>query len=113
MQQLEEEWISALVECLDNNKYMVIAGDYYQQIRLENNSNEEDDDLSDENTGDEFCIGKYNFEKIILDRNYRNTDEIVKIVNKMLREINEFTKKLQIPIENKEKRAVIGKGCVL
>lgn len=110
MQQLEEEWISALVECLDNNKYMVIAGDYYQQIRLENNSNEEDDDLSDENTGDEFCIGKYNFEKIILDRNYRNTDEIVKIVNKMLREINEFTKKLQIPIENKEKRAVIGKG---
>ena len=91
MQQLEEEWISALVECLDDNKYMVIAGDYYQQIRLDNNSNEEDDDD-------------------ILDRNYRNTDEIVQAVNKMLKRMNTFIEELQIPIENEEKKIVIGRG---
>lgn len=111
MQQLKEEWISALLECLDDNKYMVIAGDYYQQIRLEDNSNEKDDeDILDENLDDGFYIGKYNFKKVILDRNYRNTDEIVQAVNKMLKRMNMFIEELQIPIEKEEKKIVIGRG---
>jgi thymidine kinase len=32
MQQLNEEYIAAFLELLDENKYMVLAGDYYQQI---------------------------------------------------------------------------------
>ena len=113
MQQLEEKWIAALLDCLDDNKYMVLAGDYYQQIRLEKDleeNDEEDAEIIEENADDGFYIGKYKFKKIILDRNYRNTDEIVQVVNKMLKKINMYIKQLNIPIEDEERNMVMGKG---
>ncbi|MBR1883812.1 MAG: AAA family ATPase [Clostridia bacterium] len=110
MQQLDEEWIAALLECLDDNKYMILAGDYYQQIRLENEDSKCDEELIDDNEDDNFYIGKYGFKKVILDRNYRNSKDILKVINKMLVKINEYEEILQIPLDSDEKKITIGKS---
>lgn len=110
MQQLEEKWIEALICCLDENKYMVLAGDYYQQINKDKNSEEYDDEIIEEFSNEYFYIGECKFKKIILDRNYRNADNIVKIINKMLKQIIFYIDELNIPIENEKKIVVQGKG---
>jgi superfamily I DNA and RNA helicase len=110
MQQLEEKWIEALIGCLDENKYMVLAGDYYQQINKDKNSEEYDDEIIEEFSNEYFYIGECKFKKIILDRNYRNADNIVKIINKMLKQIIFYIDELNIPIENEKKIVVQGKG---
>ena len=110
MQQLEEKWIEALICCLDENKYMVLAGDYYQQINKDKNSEEYDDEIIEEFSNEYFYIGECKFKKIILDRNYRNADNIVKIINKMLKQIIFYIDELNIPIENEKKMVVQGKG---
>lgn len=110
MQQLEEKWIEALIGCLDENKYMVLAGDYYQQINKDKNSEEYDDEIIEEFSNEYFYIGECKFKKIILDRNYRNADNIVKIINKMLKQIIFYIDELNIPIENEKKIVVRGKG---
>ena len=93
MQQLNEDWIESLVACLDRNKYMVMAGDYYQQLQFNDEKEQNDDDeIIDSNEKTDFYIGKYNFQKIVFDRNYRNTDVIVKTLNKMLSRIQSYIK---------------------
>lgn len=89
---------------------MVLAGDYYQQINKDKNSEEYDDEIIEEFSNEYFYIGECKFKKIILDRNYRNADNIVKIINKMLKQIIFYIDELNIPIENEKKIVVQGKG---
>ena len=85
MQQLSEEYIAAFLELLDDNKYMVIAGDYYQQISSAADDYDiDEDDETDDSVSDDFYIGNYDFKKIMMERNYRNTEQIAKVTNKMV-----------------------------
>lgn len=109
MQQLNEDWIASLIACLDDNKYMVMAGDYYQQLQFNDEKDvNDDDDIIDGNEGIDFYIGKYNFQKIIFDRNYRNANIIVKTLNKMLNRIQSYIKLFGLKINDEELRFNIG-----
>ncbi len=113
MQQLDEESISALIECLDDNKYMILAGDYYQQIRnfdAEYDDDEiyEEDDKENKNL---FYIGEYDFEKIILDKNYRNSEKIVKVLGNMQERMEQYIEDFQIHVKNEKKKKVLGIGA--
>ena len=109
MQQLNEDWIASLIACLDDNKYMVMAGDYYQQLQFNDEKDEnDDDDIIDGNEGIDFYIGKYNFQKIIFDRNYRNANIIVKTLNKMLNRIQSYIKLFGLKINDEELKFNIG-----
>ena len=109
MQQLNEEYIAAFLELLDDNKYMIIAGDYYQQISSAGDDISDDGDDDGEVENDDFYIGDYNFEKITLDKNYRNTEQITRVANKMLKRINEFVDLLHIPYVEEQKSIISGK----
>ena len=112
MQQLNEEYIAAFLELLDENKYMVLAGDYYQQISPGSGyyDLEYDDDEIEENDNNVFYIGDYDFQKILLEKNYRNTEEITKVINKMVKRINEFMLELGVPFDLEEKNVVTGRS---
>lgn len=114
MQQLNEDWIASLLACLDDNKYMIMAGDYYQQLQFNNEKEENDeDDIIDSNEGIDFYIGKYNFQKIIFDRNYRNTNLIVKTLNRMLSKIQSYIKSLKLNINDEELKFNIGNAVCI
>lgn len=105
MQQMDEEWIIALSMCLDENKYMVLAGDYYQQIR----SDQEDlEDIVLENENNKFKIGELEFEKILLNYNYRNSFEISSVLRKMLKHIQKKNEQLKVPVKKEESIIVSG-----
>ncbi len=110
MQQLSEDWIESLIACLDHNKYMVMAGDYYQQLQFndEKEQSDDDDEIIEGNEKTDFYIGKYNFQKIVFDRNYRNTDIIVKTLNKMLNRIQFYIKLFRLKINDEELKFNIG-----
>ena len=112
MQQLNEEYIAAFLELLDDNKYMILAGDYYQQISPGSGyyDSEYDDDEIEENDNNNFYIGDYDFPKILLEKNYRNTEEITKVINKMVRRINDFMMELGVPFDLEEKSVVTGRS---
>lgn len=112
MQQLNEEYIAAFLELLDDNKYMILAGDYYQQISPGSGyyDYEYDDDEIEEIDDNNFYIGDYDFQKILLEKNYRNTEEITKVINKMVRRINDFMLELEVPFDLEEKNVVTGKS---
>ena len=111
MQQLmvDGECIAALLECLDDEKYMILAGDYYQQIRTDVNYESDDDEIIDEADNNTFYIGNYDFQKIIMEKNYRNSEEITKTINKMLIRIKTFMTELEIPFDFEEKNILLGK----
>lgn len=108
MQQLNEEWIAALIACLDDNKYMIMAGDYYQKLQFNDEEEEIDDDIIDSYESTDFYIGKYNFQKIVFDRNYRNSALLVKTLNKMLNRIQSYIKMLGLKVNDEELRFNIG-----
>ena len=109
MQQLNEDWIESLIACLDHNKYMVMAGDYYQQLQFNDEKEQDnDDEIIDSNERTDFYIGKYNFQKIVFDRNYRNTDIIVKTLNRMLKRIQSYIKLFGLKINDEELKFNIG-----
>lgn len=113
MQQLNEEYIAAFLELLDDNKYMILAGDYYQQISPVSRyyvSEYDDDDEIDDNDNNNFYIGDYDFQKILLEKNYRNTEEITKVINKMVRRINDFMQELNVPFDLEEKNVITGRS---
>ena len=112
MQQLNEEYIAAFLELLDENKYMILAGDYYQQISPGSGyyDSEYDDDEIEENDNNVFYIGDYDFQKILLEKNYRNTEEITKVINKMVKRINEFMLELGVPFDLEEENVVTGRS---
>lgn len=111
MQQLSEEYIAAFLELLDDNKYMVIAGDYYQQISSAADDYDiDEDDETDESVSDDFYIGNYDFKKIMLERNYRNTEQIAKVTNKMVSRINDYVDILKIPYLEEHKTVISGKS---
>ena len=111
MQQLSEEYIAAFLELLDDNKYMVIAGDYYQQISSAADDYDiDEDDETDDSVSDDFYIGNYDFKKIMMERNYRNTEQIAKVTNKMVSRINDYVDILKIPYLEEHKTIISGKS---
>ena len=108
MQQLNEDWIAALIACLDNNKYMIMAGDYYQQLQFNDEKEENDDDIIDSYESTDFYIGKYNFQKIVFDRNYRNSALLVKTLNRMLNRIQSYIKLFGLKVNDEELKFNIG-----
>ena len=111
MQQLSEEYIAAFLELLGDNKYMVIAGDYYQQISSAADDYDiDEDDETDESVSDDFYIGNYDFKKIMLERNYRNTEQIAKVTNKMVSRINDYVDILKIPYLEEHKTVISGRS---
>ena len=109
MQQLNDDWKLALLNCCDENHYMIMAGDYFQQIRLEDENEENDNELIDdeENTTD-YMLGDYAFKQMVLDVNYRNTKEISSAINKLVKKIDFYREKLEIPAKKEEKYIVYG-----
>ena len=112
MQQLSEEYIATFMELLDENKYMMLAGDYYQQINSAADEFEYDDVELELNSDNDFYIGDYNFQKITLDKNYRNTEQITRVANKMINRINEYIELLKIPILDEQRSVMLGKTGV-
>ena len=111
MQQLNDEWKLALLNCCDENHYMIMAGDYFQQIRQEDKSEENDIDLIDDDENDNFyMLGDYSFKQMVLDINYRNTKEISAVINKLVKKIDFYREKLNIPAKKEEKSIVYGKS---
>ena len=104
MQQLNEEWILSLIACLDDNKYMVMAGDYYQQLQFHDEQIENDgyDEVIESFEGTDFYIGNISFQKIVFDRNYRNTAIIVNSLNRMLNKIYSYIKLFNLNINDEE-----------
>ena len=109
MQQLNDEWKLALLNCCDENHYMIMAGDYFQQIRQEDKSEENDVEfIDDEDNTTDYMLGDYAFKQMVLDINYRNTKEISAVINKLVKKIDYYREKLEIPIKKEEKAIVYG-----
>jgi len=98
MQQLKDEWKLALYDLLDDNKYMIMVGDYNQEIRpKDKNEYKEEEDLifleideDDKNDANIYYLGDIKFKKIILNKNYRNTIQITEGVNRLIRELKKY-----------------------
>ena len=78
---------------------MIMAGDYYQQIRLDNNEDDFEEDVIDENQDDDFYIGKISEEEAMaykakfmtLDTNYNlHGDFLIYIYKEMPKLSNKF-----------------------
>ena len=104
VQQMKEEWLCAMLKCIDDQKYMIVSGDYYQSINpsLTEEEEETDDDFIEEGDTSEYVIGDYTFETIVLDKNYRNTKSIAKVLGKMVSLIHKSAQELDIPNEEEK-----------
>ena len=110
MQQMKDEWKLALFNCLDESKYMIMAGDYYQQIRPSDDGDIDDEIIEEDEKSDDFYLGEHRFKQIVLDINYRNTKEISRVVNKMIKRIGEYRDLLNIHVPYEERDIVYGKA---
>ena len=113
MQQLKDEWKLALYDLLDSNKYMVMVGDYNQEIRPKDKSEyeQEDDLIFIENDGKDdnsYYLGDIKFNKIILNKNYRNTIQITNGVNRLIKELERYKKELNYVERNYNKNVLLG-----
>lgn len=113
MQQLKDEWKLALYDLLDSNKYMVIVGDYNQEIRpKDKNEYKEEDDLiiieNDEKDAGSYYLGDIKFKKIVLNRNYRNTIQITNGINRLIKELERYKKDLNYAERNYNKNVLLG-----
>ena len=113
MQQLKDEWKLALYDLLDSNKYMVMVGDYNQEIRPKDKSEyeQEDDLIFIENDGKDdnsYYLGDIKFKKIILNKNYRNTIQITNGVNRLIKELERYKKELNYVERNYNKNVLLG-----
>lgn len=109
MQQLNDDWKLALLNCCDENHYMIMAGDYFQQIRQEDESESSDEEfIDDEENTNYYMLGDYSFKQMVLDINYRNTKEISAVINKLVKKIDFYRDKLEIPAKKEEKSIVYG-----
>ena len=110
MQQMKDEWKLALFNCLDESKYMILAGDYYQQIRPSDDGDVDDEIIEEDEKSDDYYLGEHRFKQIVLDINYRNTKEISRVVNKMIKRIGEYRDLLNILVPYEERDIVYGKA---
>lgn len=113
MQQLKDEWKLALYDLLDSNKYMVMVGDYNQEIRPKDKSEyeQEDDLIFIENDGKDdnsYYLGDIKFKKIILNKNYRNTIQITNGVNRLIKELERYKKELNYVERKYNKNVLLG-----
>lgn len=113
MQQLKDEWKLALYDLLDSNKYMVMVGDYNQEIRpKDKNEYKEEDDLiiieNDEKDAGSYYLGDIKFKKIVLNRNYRNTIQITNGINRLIKELERYKKDLNYAERNYNKNVLLG-----
>ncbi len=113
MQQLKDEWKIALYELLDSNKYMIMVGDYNQEIRPKDQKEyEEDDDIiileNDEKDNMSYYLGDIKFKKMILNRNYRNTRQITNVINKLVKQIEKIKKDINYTEKNQNKNLLKG-----
>lgn len=113
MQQLKDEWKLALYDLLDSNKYMVMVGDYNQEIRPKDKSEyEQEDDLifidNDGKDDNSYYLGDIKFKKIILNKNYRNTIQITNGVNRLIKELERYKKELNYVERNYNKNVLLG-----
>lgn len=98
MQQMKEDWLTALLECTDEQKYMIVAGDYQQSINpglLQDDST--DDDFVEVGDISNFYISDRRFDTYVLDKNYRNTKSVAKVLDKMVSLIRSSSEELEIP----------------
>ena len=77
---------------LDENKYMIMVGDYNQEIRPKNKEEyEENDDLiileDDKKDDNIYYLGEIEFRRIVLNKNYRNTIQITNGINRLIRQL--------------------------
>ena len=109
VQQMKEEWLYALLNCTNDDKYMIVSGDYYQCTNdaVVDEDNDEDDFL-EEGEEEDFRIGGYDFETIVLDKNYRNTKEIATVLNNMLVRMKNITKELELSKTASKKDTALG-----
>ena len=82
---------------LDENKYMIMVGDYNQEIRPKNKEEyEENDDLrileDDKKDDNIYYLGEIEFKRIVLNKNYRNTIEITNGINRLIRQLENYKK---------------------
>lgn len=113
MQQLKDEWKLALYDLLDSNKYMVMVGDYNQEIRpKDKNEYKEEDDLiiieNDEKDAGSYYLGDIKFKKIVLNRNYRNTIQITNGINRLIKELERYKRDLNYAERNYNKNVLLG-----
>ena len=113
MQQLKDEWKLALYDLLDSNKYMVMVGDYNQEIRpKDKNEYKEEDDLiiieNDEKDAGSYYLGDIKFKKIVLNRNYRNTIQITNGINRLIKELERYKRDLNYAERNYKKNVLLG-----
>lgn len=111
VQQMRDEWLAALLKCTDNHKYMIVSGDYHQSINpsLVNND-DADDDFIEEGDASDYVIGGYKFETIILDKNYRNTKPIAKVLTKMVSRMNKEAEALGLQNDSKNQKQILGRA---
>ena len=107
VQQMKDEWLSALINCTDENKYMIVSGDYHQSINP-SLTDGVDNDFVDEGDSSDYKIGGYNFKTIVLDKNYRNTKPVAKVLKKMVARMNKEAEMLDLSNENKKGHQILG-----
>lgn len=106
VQQMRQEWLDALLECTDDEKYMIVSGDHYQSINPSLIEDEEDDDdFVEEGDNADYIIGGNKFRTMVLDKNYRNTKSIAKVLKNMVSQMNDMNEELGVPAK---KEKVIG-----
>ena len=111
VQQMKDEWLAALLKCTDNHKYMIVSGDYHQSINPSLVDNDDaDDDFIEEGDASDYVIGGYKFETIILDKNYRNTKPIAKVLTKMVSRMNKEAEALGLQNDSKNQKQILGRA---
>lgn len=103
----------ALYNLLDENKYMIMVGDYNQEIRPKNKEEyEEDDDLiileDDKKDDNNYYLGDIKFKRIVLNKNYRNTIQITNGINRLIRQLEKYKKEIQLREKRNNKNLLLG-----
>jgi hypothetical protein len=98
---------------LDENKYMIMVGDYNQEIRPKNKEEyEENDDLiileDDKKDDNIYYLGEIEFKRIVLNKNYRNTIQITNGINRLIRQLEKYKKDFKFKEKKNNKNLLLG-----
>lgn len=98
---------------LDENKYMIMVGDYNQEIRPKNKEEyEENDDLiileDDKKDDNIYYLGEIEFRRIVLNKNYRNTIQITNGINRLIRQLEKYKKDFKFKEKKNNKNLLLG-----
>ena len=90
-----------------------MVGDYNQEIRPKSKEEfEEDDDLiilqNEKNDDNIYYLGDIEFKRIVINKNYRNTIQITKGINRLVRQLEEYKKEIQYKEKKNNKNLLTG-----